>query len=227
MVDVLSGAALAAFEKILNRAIALDPASQDGLKALAGTRVHVECTLPPLQLSIFVHEGGLLLGSGAGEGADAWLRGPAPALLELLVSRSGNYSLYGKDVKARGDLEKVQRLQRLLRDLRIDWEFYLSRIIGDVPVQTLSDALGAMGEFLRRGAGSFTMDVDEYLHEERRSVPGSEELESFYRALHTLRLDIDRLAARVERVASRAVEELFDSDPPGGPGKGEGDAPRP
>src|SRR5690606_11009118 len=126
---------------------------------LAGTRVLVESTLPALRVSIQVHEQGVLLGTGVDDSADAVVRGPASALLELLLAGSGKLSLYGKDVKVRGDQEKVQRLQHLLLDLRIDWEYQLSRVSCDVPTHALADLLHGGLDTLRKGTGSLRMDL--------------------------------------------------------------------
>ena len=56
------------------------------------------------------------------------------------------------------------------------------------------------GVLLRQGSRSLMMDLDEYLHEERRLFPGRNEVEAFQASLQELRLDLDRLAARVERL---------------------------
>ena len=214
MMELLSGAVLSAFEGVLNRVIALDPAAAPRLRALAGTRVLVESTLPAMRVSIQVHEQGVLLGTGADGTADAIVRGPASALLELLLAGSGKLSLYGKDVKVRGDLEKVQRLQHLLLDLRIDWEYELSKVIGDVPTQGLADLLRGGLDTLRKSRGSLRMDLDEYLHEEQRLFPGRPEMDAFHTQLHKLRLDLDRLAARLDLAASKLTSQPLGVDLP-------------
>jgi ubiquinone biosynthesis protein UbiJ len=51
------------------------------------------------------------------------------------------------------------------------------------------------------------LDASEFLQEESRIVPGPYEVEAFCAAVERLRDDVDRAAARIERLARSARAE--------------------
>src|SRR5690606_34262424 len=132
MSSLFGSAAYGALEAALNRLLALDGASAGKLAALLGSRFRFDCTQPPLSVHILATERGLLLSGSAELEADVSLRGTALALASLL-NDSQLYSFHGSGLEVKGDLDKARRLQELLGGLRIDWEYQLSKAIGDIP----------------------------------------------------------------------------------------------
>jgi ubiquinone biosynthesis protein UbiJ len=61
------------------------------------------------------------------------------------------------------------------------------------------------------------MDLSEYLQEESRIVPAKPEIEAFMDGVDILRSDVDRLHARVERLAAKLGEAQQPAEPDKGP----------
>jgi ubiquinone biosynthesis protein UbiJ len=127
--------------------------------------------------------------------ADATFTGSLPSLMSLLLQKHPN--LHGSGVEVEGDMQKAQAIQKILSASSIDWEYHFSRLFGDIPVQTASDFAHKTVESTRRNLDSLKKNLDEYIHEEARLLPGKEELEIFYSDLDALKLRLDRLQARI------------------------------
>ena len=204
--NLLSSVIFAGAENLINNLIRLDPQGLARLVPLHNSLIHIESTAPALSLYILIHENGVHL-SGRHEGeVDTGIRGPASALLSLLGSANRPVNFYGKGIEVSGSLETAQQFQQLLGQLNIDWEFQLSRFLGDIPTQAVSDSLKQGQESISKGFDSILQDVDEYLHEEKRLLPGRPELESFYSSVHDLRLATDRLSARLDALSGKLAK---------------------
>ncbi|MDT8397562.1 MAG: SCP2 sterol-binding domain-containing protein [Pseudomonadales bacterium] len=197
---LLQTALFAALEALLNRAISLDPPAHHRLEALEGRCLAIHCTAPALSVYLSVDGKGLRLTGQREDEADASLSGGTQALLQLLLAQDKALALRNDELRISGDLALMQQFQDILAGLNIDWEFYLARGIGDVPTQALSDALHQGRDFVKRSAHSLSLDLDEYLHEEGRMLPAAAELQGFYDSVDELRLRLDRLGARIERI---------------------------
>ena len=201
---LLQNALLLPIELALNAMLALDAASKPRLQQMSGNTLAVHGTSPAFSLYLSVRGERIHL-SSVHEGQEtASLHGTAAALLRLLLRHERIDSLHGQHVELRGDTGFVQQLQTLLLDLDIDWEYHLSRVLGDIPTQAMADGVHSAGAQLRKTAGRARENIDEYLHEESGLLPDAEALEAFYRDVAELKLRAERLQARLERLARDA-----------------------
>lgn len=197
---LLQNSLLLPLEFAVNGLLALDAASTARLQALDGKTLAVHAEQPTMSIFVSVRGGRLCL-AAIHEGPEhASLRGNASALLGLLLRGAAIDNLREYGIELRGDTNFVQQLQTLLRDLDIDWEYQLSRVLGDIPTQALADGLRGAEAQLRKTGSRVRENVDEYLHEESGLLPAAEELEAFYRDVAELKLRADRLEARVAQL---------------------------
>lgn len=196
---LLPTAFLSAAESFLNGMLALDPASTARLAALSGKSLHVECTFPPVAFIMLVTDDGILMLRDNGVDATASLRGSAGALLGLLVNK-GNRARRDARMTFSGDAGFMEAFQDALVNLDVDWEYRISKFIGDIPTQAISDGVAGARDFARKSAANLREDLDAWLHDERRLFPDGVELARFYTAVDRLRLRIDRLEARTARL---------------------------
>lgn len=197
---LLQNALLMPLELMLNGVLALDAASKQRLMKLEGNTLAVRATEPAVTVFVSVRGNALRL-SSVHEGPEtASLQGPARALLKLLLNAERVDSLHAHELELRGDTGFVQQLQTVLRDLDIDWEYQVSRVLGDIPTQALADGMRGAGATVRNTAARVRDNVSEYLIEESGLLPNPEELEAFYREVAELKLRADRLQARIEQL---------------------------
>lgn len=201
---LLQTALLAALETALNQAIALDPAAGNALGRLSGKMLRIQCTRPALAANVMVTDRGLQLGASDEIPADATVSGPPLALLKRLLTRDTD-NLREDGIVIGGDTALVNALQEIFTDLDVDWEYRLSKVIGDIPTQLLSDGITSTSAFLKRTGENVVQDVDDYLHEEKKLFPDAVQLQGFYRRIDALRLRVDRLQARTAALQSQPL----------------------
>ncbi len=201
MDPMLSTAALASAEKILKSTLAYDPASRIALAQLAPQVLAIQITAPNLKFYVVPAADGLNL-RGIYEGEiTTQLSGDLPALLGLMKNDRVNFKDSG--VQISGSTHLLADLQKILKNLDIDWEEMLSRVFGDI--------IGHQGAELIRGKMSWAKDrasnlqrlTSEFLTEELRVLPNKPELTFFNDQVDDVKLAADRLAARFDRILAR------------------------
>ncbi|UVJ44372.1 SCP2 sterol-binding domain-containing protein [Pseudomonas sp. LS1212] len=197
---LLSGI-LAGVEHGLNRVLRLDSTALPRLAALDGKVIAVDCRNPALQLFILPSDEGLMLASHWANEADCTLRAPASSLLQLALSQDKTAVLHSPQVELEGDSGVLLDLVGVLQDLELDWEFELSRWLGPVATQLIAGQLRSRANWTRQGLTSFNQNLSEYLSEEARTLVGIHEAEARFSELDELKIDIERLEARIERLA--------------------------
>ena len=121
----------------------------------------------------------------------------ALALAALLLKREPIFGLHNSGLDLRGNTGFAQSLQGLLLESRIDWEYQLSRVLGDIPTQLVADGVHKSQDYLQRTAQRVSRDISDFVLEEGRLVPATGELEKFYADVQALVLRRDRLDARL------------------------------
>ncbi|NMY39286.1 MULTISPECIES: SCP2 sterol-binding domain-containing protein [unclassified Pseudomonas] len=205
---LLSGL-LASVESGVNRVLRLDSTALARMRPLTGKVIAVECASPALQLFILPSDEGLLLAGQWAADADCTLRAPASSLLRLALSKDKTAVLHGPQVDLEGDSHVLMELAAILQDLELDWEFELSRWIGPVATALIAGHVRSRANWYQHGFASLNQNLAEYLSEEARTLVGEREAQARFNELDQLKLDLDRLEARVERLS----RSLNSSDP--------------
>jgi ubiquinone biosynthesis protein UbiJ len=201
MANTFTIAALASAEKMLNTALRYDPATRIGLAQLEGKILAVQITAPALHFFIMPMDDELrLMGNWDGD-VDTRITGSLLALVQLAQTEIHN--LKDSGVTVMGDLSLLAELQRLLKNLDIDWEEMLSQFTGDIIGHQAAQLIRAKFGWAKERAKSAQRLTSEFLTEELKTLPGKPELEDFYRQVDDLRLAVDRAAARVETIINR------------------------
>ena len=106
-----------------------------------------------------------------------------------------------------GDLDLTDPGQRALDQLNPDWEAALAHRIGDLPAHFLGQRIRRAVIWSRNATASLQANVEEYLHEETRSLPGHRELAATFADIDDLNLHTERLSARLDRLVSHINPE--------------------
>jgi ubiquinone biosynthesis accessory factor UbiJ len=194
---------LAGVELGLNRVLAMDSTALPRLARLSGRVIAVECAAPKLQLFILPSANGLQLAAQWAGEADCYLRAPAASLLRLATSKDKTSILHSPDVSLDGDSAALLELAAILQDLELDWEYELSRWLGPIGSQLLGGHLRSRANWTRHTLDSLHQNLADYLSEESRSLVGQREADARFAELDHLKLSLDRLDARIERLAQR------------------------
>lgn len=117
--------------------------------------------------------------------------------LALLASED---SIRDGSLDLTGDAATAQAFQQLLTHAKPDVEEELSGVIGDAAAHTLGQFARGVGRWARETRSIMRDNIREYLQEESRDVPSRYEVERFSKDVNVLRDDVDRLAARIDRL---------------------------
>jgi ubiquinone biosynthesis protein UbiJ len=197
----LPGAALAALEAALNRALAQDPGSTARLAPLEGRCLALHLRLLDIHLQLRASGGVLYVHHDGTEPPQATLSATPGALLRLAASSAQRPA--PEDFSLHGDPELARHFQTLLRELDIDWEEQLARLSGDALAHPLMQLARRARGALRASGASLRQDAEAWLKEEARLTPPREEIEDFLRGVDEARAHAARLAARLARLQAR------------------------
>nr|WP_288465893.1 SCP2 sterol-binding domain-containing protein [uncultured Pseudomonas sp.] len=200
---MLTQALLAAVERGLNRVLELDSTALPRLARLNGRVIAVQSQSPSLQMFILADGQGLRLAGQWAGAIDCTLRAPASALLRLALARDKQAVLHEPEVEVDGDSGALMELAGVLQDLELDWEYELSRWLGPVPTALLAGHLRNRAGWTRENLHSLQLSLADYLSEESRTLVGRREADARFAELDDLKLSLDRLDARIERLAQR------------------------
>jgi ubiquinone biosynthesis protein UbiJ len=188
--------------RLVNREISSHTAARELCEELAGRVVAVRVRDTGLAMYFFIEPDGIRLsGERAGE-ADVVISGSL-ITLATLGGRSGEAAVRDGLLDISGDAEVARSFQRLLHYGKPDVEEQLSNVIGDAAAHNIGRLARGVVDWGRRARSTFRQNLGEYLQEESRAVPNRHETDAFRRDVETLRDDVARLEARLERLEKR------------------------
>jgi ubiquinone biosynthesis protein UbiJ len=199
---MLVASPLQSVEALLNRQIDASTPAREALARLEGRSFAVVLEggqKPLMRLHLLAAREGLRLSIGDSP-ADATVRGSPASLLRLLGGRAeGGHHQPGVNVE--GDATVVQSFEQLFRHARPDVEAELTRLLGPLSAHYAVHAARTVFATGQRVWETLTRSTGEYLVEESRDVVGRAELDAFHHDVDRLRDDVERVAARLDRLA--------------------------
>ena len=120
--------------------------------------------------------------------------------LARLTTPSATDAIRDGSVELHGDAHVAQQFQKLLRYARPDIEEEISTLLGDAAAQSLGDFARRAREWGKGARETMQQNISEYLAEESRAVPSQHEVEMFQRNVNSLRDDVARFEARLNRL---------------------------
>lgn len=184
----------------LNSTIAEVTPARELCHTLAGTVAAVRVRDTGLALWFEIGEDGIALSTSPSErDPDIAIEGSLLALGRL-VTNAGSESQGKGGIDLTGDAHKARDFQRLLGYAKPDLEEDLAAFIGDPAAHAVGDAVRGFARWAKDARSTLESNVAEYLQEESRDLPSRFEVDRFGRHVGTLRDDVDRLAARIDRL---------------------------
>jgi ubiquinone biosynthesis accessory factor UbiJ len=203
VVSLVHSAFLFSIETCINQVLSLNADARNKLENISGKSLRVQIEKPQLVFVLLVGEGAVHLHQDANSGmspeVDTTISGKASSILKLLVERD-SHNLHADGIVITGNTSLLESMQNIFQGLDIDWEYELSKIIGDIPTQAVSDSLTSARQFTNKTKQRVIQDVDAYLHDETKAFPSIEEVTGFYHSIDELRLRVDRLQSRVDKL---------------------------
>ena len=197
----IPNAVLSAIEAALNRYLALDPEGARGLAPLYGRIIGIEIWGLGTQVTLVPGPDRVQVFGVYDATPDCLIRGAPLALLRMMTAEQKDAEISKGAVEIEGDSTIAHDLAKALGGLDVDWEEQLARLVGDPIAHPVGQGVRGLAEWGRRSADVLTADLREYLEEEARLLPTRYELSDFLAQVDALRDDVERLEARVQRLA--------------------------
>ena len=195
-------AALRPIERLLNRNIQATTPARELCAELSGSVIAVNVRNTALAAYFEIHDDVLQLSTSVKQDPDVIISGSL-VTLALMAGPSGEAAIRKGSLDLSGDAETAQQFQQLLKYARPDIEEELSGIVGDVAAHKLGDMARGLGRWSRDARSTMGENIREYLQEESRSTPSRYRFEKFANKVNSLRDDVDRLEARLNRLQAR------------------------
>ncbi len=186
-------------ELAINKALARDPLAQRRLARLSGQSLLLRLTFPALSVGVLLAtEGVSLVPAAALAHPDCEIEGAPADLLALLLDPQ---QAFENRVQLKGNTQLATQLRDLAQQLDLDWGGLLGDCLGDPLAQLLLNLLAKGRRAATEASTNLLDDLDNWLHEELRVQPCAAELEEQFEQIDQLRLDTERLQARIERLS--------------------------
>ncbi|MCB1598164.1 MAG: SCP2 sterol-binding domain-containing protein [Gammaproteobacteria bacterium] len=201
--DRFSSLALRPLEDLINHGIARSPGAQAAAAALDDKSLDVRIDGTPVALRMVVVDGVAQL-SQPGKDAEApaataGLSGPPITMLRLMGGDPQTLIRTG-EIQITGSPDTADQFRELLYLAKPDIETELARLLGQSAAHQLGSFARGLGDLGARTGERLAQRLSEYLTVEQRSVLTQAELNRFLQAVDTLANDVERAAARVERL---------------------------
>lgn len=186
--------------RILNRNIQETTPARELCAELAGTVVAVRVSNTALATHFIINEASVELVASTDREPDVVITGSLLTLARM-AGESGETAIREGDLDLTGDAETAQQFQRLLEYAKPDVEEEVSNVIGDVAAHRLGSMARGLARWGREVRSTMGDNVREYLQEESRDAPSRYEVDDFTRQVETLRDDVERAEARLNRLS--------------------------
>jgi ubiquinone biosynthesis protein UbiJ len=198
---------LSTLTKAINTYLGLDPESKKHLQKLKG-RVATTKLLPfDAIFQLTFTDKGVEIQTEELLNAETTITGTPLQMLGMMLNKSNRNQFFADDLSIVGDAELGRDIVALFDEIQIDWEEHLSQFIGDVPAHHIGRLANRVKSWLNHADTTFTSNINEYLHEETEWLPPREALDDFYNEIDKLRMDVDRIEAKISHLKSVITEQ--------------------
>lgn len=184
---------------LINRQIQATTPAREICRDIAGSVVAIRVKDSSLATYFHIENDGIKMTGVYTAEPDVVIAGSLLSLAKLATPNATEAIREGS-VELHGDARVAQAFQKLLRYARPDIEEELSNLIGDAAAHSLGNFARRAREWGKSARQTMQQNVSEYLQEESRAVPSRSEADSFRNDVNTLRDDVARFEARLNKV---------------------------
>lgn len=188
----------------LEHVLETDDRAMRELAGLAGRVIAVQLRDTNKTLYVYVTPDGLELSAHHEAEPDVIFAGGVFDFLALArTTKNGGPRGAGK-VAIHGDLGTAQQVQTILANLRLDWEEFLSRYVGDVMAHQIGRTARVFTGWMSSAGSLLRQDLSEYLQHEIGLLPTRVEHDLFLDRVASLVRDIERAGMRLQRLSEKS-----------------------
>lgn len=191
--------------KTINAYLALDPESKMRLQQLRDKVITIELLPWHVIFQCEFNAEGIVI-HDENTSSDAKISGTPLQMTAMLLVKEDRHQFFAEDLKIEGNVELGQQVIFLFDHLHIDWEEYLSHLTGDVSAHHIGRLLRNTTSWLKKTEQNTTDNIRDYIHEEKTWLPAKEALQDLFNDIDVLRMDTDRIEAKIKMLAEGIQE---------------------
>jgi ubiquinone biosynthesis accessory factor UbiJ len=208
---MLKNLLLPILQTALNYFVQLDPGSAVSLSELIGKSIKIDIKNLSTDWILTIQQDAIqqvkiILQKDKKQTVDTVIEGTTYGFLYLACHIGDSTAIIDTNIKIAGDIRLGQKIQALLQNFSIDWEEHLSHVIGDIAAHALSWRVKRIWQWQQSTFSHLLKTSSEYLQEEAQLLPTRSELEDFFADIALLRIDIDRVQARLIRLQQTTIK---------------------
>lgn len=194
-------ALLTALETAINGSLQYAPATRNHIQQMAGKTIELDLEAPAFKTFIVMEASGLRLQQYSEETSHLVIRGGPASVWKVLNSKAAN-PLMGSGLEVQGDIGLLQHLGDITKNLDFDWEAPIVDTLGPVLGHQLANILRVKLEWLKHAKDRAPEVVKDFIIEESQLVAHPEAVADFYKSIRDVRMQTDRLEARIQQLSS-------------------------
>jgi ubiquinone biosynthesis protein UbiJ len=199
MDNTIIQAGLVSAETAINKALKFDPATQAKLSALSPKVLALHFESPSFAIYVRFMDGIQLLSHYEDE-PEAALKGPVSAFINLARNEDKQAALMQSDIQIQGSSQLALSLADVMGQLDVDFEAMISEITGPVAAHIIGKNLRSLTSWFKGTADKLKQDSVEYVRDELQLAPHKLEGESRFSDIQRIKMDTERLEARIQRL---------------------------
>jgi ubiquinone biosynthesis protein UbiJ len=190
-------------QKLINDGLEYDLPSKEKVSRLAGKTLVLETIEPNISISVTIESDGFVfLEAGKVVPFDAFVSGKASDLFAVMRSEDRTAAMMEHQISIEGDTRTFFTIQEIMSHLDIDWEMAIADKIGDTAAHAVADGIKFFGSMVKNQLSSFDRTSRNFFREESQLFVPSSLWQPHKDAVQALRMDADRLAAKIRKLAA-------------------------
>jgi ubiquinone biosynthesis protein UbiJ len=196
---------LSAIETAINAWLKLDSEILPRFAELDGKIIRLHITGLDFNLYFFPSTSGIqVLGNYPSEEnggiVDATIHGSPMALIRLGTSSNAGETMLKSDVEIDGNMHVAETFSALLKDVDIDWEELLSKLVGDIIAHQTGQVARGANSWFKDTIEAMKLNTGEYISEESKLCPADAEIRQYMNEVDDMRMGVDRIASRINNL---------------------------
>ncbi len=191
--------ALFLLEKAINAFLQQHVEARQHFTELAGKTLAINVSGVEFKFFIIFTEQKIYLQHHCTGEPDLLISAPFFTLINLFGQQDMNQLLFSDDMEIKGDLILAQKVKQFFAEVDVEWEYYLSQLVGDVAANEAKRCFVNNKERIKQLAKRFRGNMVEYLQEEANWLPSKNLAQDFFMAVDALKNDVARLELRIKR----------------------------
>ena len=163
----------------------------------------IKCMAPKLSLYILFKKQSVQLKKQYEDFVDLKLTGTGLSFGAFSINVDEQVSFFDSGIDVSGDQEVLSQLQKLLKNLDIDWEAALSDIIGDIPAYAIGKSVRSSLQWKRNILKRTTEVAVEFGQEETQIIPSPVEAIDFADSVKKIQNEVERLNLKVNKLTTK------------------------